>query len=329
VAFLSLSGCTPRDSAEGQPTAATTSQPSPKVGESSAAQNGLSSEQLEKDDLGRTINLAKVPQRIVSIGPGATEIIYALGFESKLVGRDSSSDFPVEATKVASVADFRGPFLESVIVAKPDFMIVQGETWGRDRIEEWQKKIGVPVAALSATTVEGVAQGIERLGYWVGGETDTGLKLANSLRTKSSPGASGQKPLRKALFEIQRSPLMVAGRGTLVDDVMGAAGLANAGGSVEGYKQFNMESLLADQPDYYVVTTSARGRNNGYPTSEQLRAEAAKVRAELAGMRGLRELECVKADRILVIPADWALRPGPRLRLAIDELARQIVSKKQ
>jgi iron complex transport system substrate-binding protein len=86
--------------------------------------------------LGRTITLKSVPQRIVTIGPGATEMIFALGAGSRLVGRDSSSDYPpgqrprgVQGVPV--VGDFSGPFVESTVAARPDLIIVQGETYGR------------------------------------------------------------------------------------------------------------------------------------------------------------------------------------------------------
>jgi iron complex transport system substrate-binding protein len=286
----------------------------------------LSAAELAKDDLGRTIKLAKLPERIITIGPGATEMVYALGLGKKLVGRDSSSDYPAEAKKVASVADFRGPFFESVLAVKPDFIIVQGETWGSDRIEAWQKKCGAPVAVLSATTITKVAQGMERIDAWVTGKPDDGQKLAQALLAKpdSDKPAVSQTGLKgKALFEIQRSPLMVAGKGTLLDDVIQAAGLTNAAAGVEGYKQFNLENLLADPPDYYVVTVGALAPGKGYPTAEQLEKDAAVERHKVQATPIIRELACVKAGRILVIPADWALRPGPRLKLAVDELATQ------
>ncbi|HVF11227.1 MAG TPA: hypothetical protein VNA16_10510, partial [Abditibacteriaceae bacterium] len=76
-------------------------------------QVALNSPSLPRDDLGRAIKLKSVPRRIVTIGPGATETIFALGAGDRLVGRDSGSDYPPDEVKrVPIVANFAGPFFE-------------------------------------------------------------------------------------------------------------------------------------------------------------------------------------------------------------------------
>jgi iron complex transport system substrate-binding protein len=286
---------------------------------------------LPRDDLGREVRLAQVPQRVVVIGPGATEAVFALGAGSRLVGRDSASDYPsgrfpagVQGVKV--VGDFTGPFLESTIAERPDFIIVQGETYGRARIEDWQKKCGVPVAALSATTVEDVARGIEKMGAWLG-TVDKAKPVADTLR--QTPAVS--KPAAaEAFFEVGRKPLWTAGRETLIDDVMKRAVLSNVARSVASYQQYGLETLLARQPAVYIVTT---GRANAAlrPGQAQFAGasptlfarERSRVLAELRREPALKQLQCVQRGRVLVVPADWVLRPGPRLANGINELKSQ------
>jgi iron complex transport system substrate-binding protein len=189
---------------------------------------------LPADDLGRTINLKSVPQRIVTIGPGATEMIFALGAGDRLMGRDSSSDYPSSKRPrgvqgVPVVGDFSGPFVESTVATRPDLIIVQGETYGRARIEDWQKKIGVPVAALSATSVDGVADGLKKVGAWIQAPVPA-QNLASRLYLQRKDPRSVA-----AFFEVGRKPLWTAGRGTLIDDILNRAGFTNAARDVASY----------------------------------------------------------------------------------------------
>ncbi|HEX8833850.1 MAG TPA: ABC transporter substrate-binding protein [Abditibacteriaceae bacterium] len=255
---------------------------------------------LPTDDLGRKVTLRDVPQRIVCIGPGATETVYALGLGNRIVGRDSGSDYPAAAQQVPIVADYKGPFFEGLVAQRPDLIVAQGETWGRARIEEWQKKSGAPVVALSATTVEGVARGIVKLGAWLGAPVEA-TKLAADFKTSTA------KPDARwtAFIETQRAPLWSAGRDTLLGDAARAAGLNNIA-NIRGYKNYSIETLLTQQPMFYVVS--------GKP------AQRASIIADLKRQPGLTNLKCVQAGRVLVVDPDLLLRPSPRLSDGIRAL---------
>jgi len=273
----------------------------------------LDAASIPRDDLGRAIKLTRVPQRIVTIGPGATETLFAIGAGKSLVGRDSGSDFPTSVKSIPVVANYEGPFFEKVVAARPDLVIVQGETWDKERIDMWQQKCGAPVAALTPVTLEQVAGDIEKMGAWLDRKDDA-QTLAKTLR-KGFQSADASAPT--ALLEVQREPLMVAGRDTLVDDVMRRAGLANAAREVRGYKQFSVEKLIAQAPDFYVLTVKPADRK---------RAVSELKRHPIFG-----RLACVRRNRILVVDGDLVLRPGPRLSEGIAQLAEQAgsVVKKQ
>ena len=74
------------------------------------------------DDLGRTVTLADYPERIVSLTPATTEILFALGVGDKVVGIDSSSDYPEEAASLEVVGDYIGPNMEAIVAAEPDLV---------------------------------------------------------------------------------------------------------------------------------------------------------------------------------------------------------------
>lgn len=233
------------------------------------------------------------------IGPGAVETVFALGAGERIVGRDSAADFPQAITKVAVVADFHGPFIEACVAARPDLFIVQGETWGRERIESWQSKIGVPVAALAPTTVDGVQKDADKIAGWLGVKK-------RDLRLDPPLLDAHRAATATAFIEISRSPLWTAGAGTLISDVVERGLFKNVASDVQGYKAFSKEDLLKRQPDLYIAT--------GKPGQE------ARIMADLRRDPALNGLRCVRAGQVLVIPDDDLLRAGPRLSLGIRAL---------
>lgn len=257
----------------------------------------------QADDLGREIKLNGVAHRVAIIGPGATEALFAMGAGDALVGRDQYSNYPAAALKVPVVGDYTGPFPEKVVAVRPDLVVLQGETWDKARVDAWQQKCGVPVANLKSNSLQQVAQDIERLGAWVGAG-EKAQQVASLLR-RPYPDIVWNT----AFFEVQRSPLMTAGQGTLLNNLMQAAAMHNVADKVQGYKQYNLEDLAAKPPDIYIV-------------AEQ-KPDKARVLRELRQQPGLRDLPCIKQGRIIDVPSDWVERPGPRLGQGIDELVRQ------
>ncbi len=272
---------------------------------------------MPRDDLDRVVELKAVPKRVLVIGPGATEIVYALGLESKLVGRDSASDFPPDKVQnLPIVGDFNGPNIERALAANPDLVILQGETYGVDRADAWQKQIGAPVACIAATTVAGLLKDSQKIGTWLGQNQTKPLFALNSV-----PSSSRKSDQPSAIIEIERQPFMTAGGDTLVGDVLRQAGFSNSAQPVDGYKPFNLEILTAHPPQWYIVTSNTLKSQDDVRT--KLASERVRVLEELRGTSGIKNLPCVQQGRVLVVPADWMLRPGPRVALAIAEMARQ------
>lgn len=254
------------------------------------------------DDLGRDIALKSPAARVVVIGPGAIETVFALGAQKSLVGRDDYADFPPAAKTIAVAGNYSGPGVEKCIALRPDLIIVQGETWDKARVESWQTQIGAPVAALTATNLAGVRRDFGKIGAWLGVPKQAET-LVQSLNI-APPRGSGKL---RAFFEVGRAPLYSAGQGTLVDDVMRAGGLKNVAADVKGYQPFGIETLLARVPDVYVSTS---------------KESPAKVLRDLRAEPSLSKLKCVREGKVVVIKGDLLLRPGPRLRQGILQLQR-------
>ena len=265
---------------------------------------------FSKDDLGRVIELKQPARRVVCIGPGATETIFALGAGDKLVGRDQYSNYPKAALKIPVTGDFSGPFPEKAIALRPDLIIVQGETYDAARAKLWEEKIGAPVAVLAASDVEGVAQGIEKIGAWMDAKKEA-ARLVKEFPAKSKTPDNNRA---RAFFEVQRSPLWAAGGSTLIDSVLQNAGVQNIA-EINGYKAYSLEKLITQNPDFYIVA----GENS----------DRARVLKELQTASALKNLACIRSGRVVVLHSDWVSRPGPRLPLGIRELSDQIAALKQ
>lgn len=298
--MLALAGCT-RNAPSSPPSVS--SPTSPPV--------AVPSTILPKDDLGREIKLAAAPRRVVSLAPGVTETIYALGAGDKLAGRDQSSDYPAAAKKLPVVGDFNGPFAEKVVALRPDLIIAQGETYDLARVELWQRKCGVPVVLLQPKSIASVQQGIEKIAAWLGvPEKSRPLvqKLGNSGRQMRKGAAFVRWP---SFIEVGRTPLWSAGSDTLIGDVLTRNGLGNVA-RINGYKPYSAESLAKGDPEFYIVTDN--------------KPDVARSLRELRAVSSLRGLKCIRRGRVIVVPADLVLRPGPRLAQGISEIEKQLVA---
>lgn len=291
LTFLALNGCRPAAPPESSPNAnATTDTPAQTT--------------MPRDDLNRKITLTAPAQRVAIIGPGAIEGAFAMGAGAQIIGRDAYADYPPEVKTASVMGDFNGPTVEKTIALRPDLVIVQGETYDRERIDKWQSQIGAPVAQLSGTTLKGVADDLRKMGVWLG-KAAAASDVATRLQGTPRPlVVEANAPT--AFFEVGRSPLYTAGDGTLIGEILTAANLKNVAASLQGYKAFSGETLLARQPDVYVVTQS--------------KPDQAKALRALRAHPIAKNLRCVQQGRVVVLNADEALRPGPRLRAAIEQL---------
>lgn len=272
-----------------------------------------------RDDLGRVVELKATPKRVLVLGPGATEMVYALGLQGKIVGRDSASDFPAEAQKLPIIGDFNGPNIERAVAQNPDFVLIQGETYDRERIDGWQKQLGAPVAAIAATTLKGVQADARKIAVWLGRKNvKPDAEFFNWPPGFSGGGSYG--PDDTAVFEVERKPLWVAGQKTLINDLMYESAMKNAV-SFSSYKQLNLEALLAKPPHYYIVSTTRLKTIDDMKT--KFATERNRVLDELRREPGLKSLECIRKGRVLIVPADWVLRPGPRMGLGLSALSKQ------
>ncbi|BCM92019.1 vitamin B12-binding protein [Abditibacteriota bacterium] len=261
------------------------------------------------DDLGRPVALKAPAKRVVVIGPGAVETMFKLNAQSQLVGRDSFANYPPAAKKVAVGGDYQGPNVEQCLALRADLVVVQGETSNRARFEDWQKKLGVPVAALTTTNFRSLAADFRKLGAWIGKTTE-----AEALAKQFEAPVPNYVVIYRSLIQTGDSPGWIAGRGTLVSDAARRAGYGNVADElkIDGYKQISFESLLVHPPDVIIVPSTK---------------PKAQVLTSLRANAALAKLPCVQKGHIVVIDGDLLLRPNPRLLEGVKQLQQQNFGK--
>ena len=260
-----------------------------------------------------TVTLQSSPQRIISGIPSITETLYALDLGDKIVGVTTNCDYPITAQKKEKVGGF---FLnlEKLVSLKPDLIVMLEDAQKVD-IRKLRER-GLPVYTINPHTVDEVISSLLELGKVTGKEKEA-QKLAGEMRRKIAavrPKILGiEFVLRRprVLAVIGYNPLIVAGGGTFIDDVVKCAGGRNiAASSAVAYPQYSFEALLNENPDYIII------------------ADDILKPKEPGSDRRWQGLEAVRKERVLFIDADILSRPGPRVVLAIEKIAKFIHAKK-
>lgn len=189
-------------------------------------------------------------ERLVSLKPNITEILYELGLGEDLVGVTTFCDYPALAQKKAKVGDYVHVNVEKVMSLKPTWVFASQENSLKKEIYFLQKQ-GIRVELFSFLRISDIFTSLEKMAQLLG-RTNQGRTLAQTMRNKlqNMEGAlirDGKKI--KTLMLVGRSPLVVVGGDNLLNDVLHLVGLDNiAGGSAMRYPTYSMEQLILAQP---------------------------------------------------------------------------------
>lgn len=253
------------------------------------------------DDTSSTVILDEPAGRVVSLAPSATEIVFALGMEDHLVGVSNFCNYPDEARQIQKVGDFFNPNTELIISLDPDLVLaVKGV---QETLVNTLKKNSIPVYVYDPHDVAGIIDNILDTGRLLGAE-----KAAENLAHDLESTIVQQEPTGlKVFIEINPEPIMTAGSGTFISDLIRKAGFENAGDEFgEGYPVVSPEALLEIQPDIYLIS-----RETGVTPDD------------IAARPGFNTLACVRKGNVFVISNDDIFfRPGPRIVQAYEELIK-------
>lgn len=259
-----------------------------------------------KDSAGRDVLIAAEPRRIVSVAPSNTELLFALGKGSSLVGRSEWCDFPAEAAAIESVGGFFPPNYEKIVSLSPDLVLLVGGTdEARDKLANEYK---LTVFVVDPQTFEQLYASIATLGTILNAQPAAEGLVAGMKKDVADVAAvvakAASKP--KVFYEVWHDPLMTAGSGTFIDDLIKLAGGHNAGEVVSGWVPFSLEQLAAADPDV-IITGGVDGP------------------AEIKARKGWEGFAAVKSGRIFPVDdPNILVRPGPRLVLGLKWMAGKL-----
>ncbi|MDI6784573.1 MAG: cobalamin-binding protein [bacterium] len=262
------------------------------------------------DELGRTVILNQFPpQRIISVAPNITEILFALGLDTQIVGVTDFCDYPEIAKKKLKIGGFSNPNLEQIIALHPDLVVVTADS-NQDAITKQLLRLKIPVYVINSQSVFGMLTSIRYLGE-VTGTSQPAEKLISDLQKRIDTVVQKTQslPKPKVLFLWSETPLITAGQGTFTDSLISLAGGTNiAHNSKIKYPKYSLEEIIRNQPEIIIV---ANMRNQIDSTLSS--------RWQKWG-----QFPAVKYNRVYSINSDLFARPAPRIVDGLEELAKLI-----
>lgn len=256
------------------------------------------------DDAGRTVTIKSRPERIVSLAPADTEIVYALGAMDRVVGVTTYDDYPAQVKDIKKVGDFTTPNLEAIASLDPDLVLVTTGVQA-DVIAKLQK-LGATVVAIDPQTLTAVYTSIGTVGAAIGETQKAGAVVSGMKGDLAAIKKAVGGDTVSCFVEIAQNPLYTAGAGTLIDDLITQAGGRNVV-TQKGYVGYSLEKLMTDDPQVYLATKGSMSSPG-----------------DLVKRAGYGKLSAVKNDRIAVLTDDLVSRPGPRLVQGVRQIAEAL-----
>lgn len=268
------------------------------------------------DHAGRSVTLDKKPERLVSLAPSNTEILFALGLGEKVLGVTTYCDYPQEAKNKEKIGGFSDPNIEKIVALKPD--LVFGTTMHKKAVADMEK-VGLKVLLLNAASIEGVMDEVGLAGK-VTGRAEQADSVVSSMQAKIQSVQAALKDIKddakaRVFYLMWDDPIMTVGPKTLISDVLTRAGGVNIAADAEkDYPNYSLEVLVTKNPDVIVYTKMGSGTG--------LNPATIKSKA------GWGAISAIKKDRIYSVEDNLMSRPGPRIVEGLAETAKALYPDK-
>lgn len=263
------------------------------------------------DFRGGTLTLRKPPQRIVSLTPGTTEVLFAIGAGKQVVGVTAYCDYPPEAKRLPKIGDMRVN-VEAVVALRPDLVVADGVL--NRRFIPALERLKLPLLVVAPKTWLDVAKVLRLLGRATGHDQQAeslAVRFEQAERTARSRLANPHAPGVLFTLNVEPLPMWVAGRDLFVNDMIRLAGGRNVAedGGVN-YYTLSTEALLTKDPDVIITTVPAH---------------------RLSPLRQhpvLRRLKAVRNGAVYSVDANLFVRPTPRLLQGLEVLQKILAEVK-
>ncbi|NLK22411.1 MAG: ABC transporter substrate-binding protein [Epulopiscium sp.] len=259
------------------------------------------------DAHGREITIEKEPQKIISVNPDITEIIFALGEQQRLTGKSDYCDYPEEVQNIESVGGIDNPSIEKIAELKPD-IVLASRIFTREADAKLQE-LNIQVLILDSNqSFEGIYDTITTMGQILNVSpkaeamvTDMKDKVQNVIdKVKDEP-----KPSIYYVVGFGEAGDYTAGGDTFIGKMIEMAGGENAARDLEGW-QYSLEKIVEQNPDILICSKYYDAKSG------------------IENAQGYKDLSAVKGDRLLEIDNNLLDRQGPRVAQGLEELAKLI-----
>jgi len=257
-----------------------------------------------------TAAYAEPPERIISLAPNITEILFVLGLGDRVVGVTNFCDHPAEAKKKQKIGGMSNPSLEGVLSLKPDIVILTTDGNPKE-FEERLHSLKIRTYVFKARRLSELPQAVREMGLSLDVKeransfADKIETTVNRLKTKRHERRIINSQGKRVLFIIWPEPLIVAGPGTAVDDAITLLGGKNLASKTRSpYPKYSMEEIIRQSPDVIII---GGGHANVREISSKL-------------LKRLRNVPAVKNEKVFYV-GDGLYRLGPRVIEGIEEMS--------
>ena len=266
------------------------------------------------DGLDRAVSLEGPAQKIVSLAPSNTEILFAIGAGEQVVGRDELSDFPAQVLTIGSVGGSMGQYsTEAILALQPD--LVLATELNAPELVKTLEDLGLTVYYLNnPTTLEEMYKNLETVAQLAGRQTEAEV-LIRSLKTRVAvvdekiAQANSQPAVFYELDSTDPAKPWTAGPGSFIDLLLERAGGENIGSQLDSeWAQISLEQLVVLDPELILLGDAMWG-----VTAQDLKSRP-----------GWESLSAVKNDQIYPFDDNLVSRPGPRMVDGLEQLARML-----
>src|SRR5512136_3043764 len=256
------------------------------------------------DDLGRLVAINGTPQRIISLAPSNTEILFALGLGDKVVGVTNLCDYPPEALNKTKVGEYVDPDIEKIVALDPDLILVAHGT--PMEVVNSMAGLGLTVFGIKTTDLDDLLGDIRTIAEITDKELEAqALTVEMESRIEAVTNQTDELEQRPRVFYIVwHDPLWTAGSGTFIHELIEKGGGVNICQNMTGYPTISIEEVIARDPEIIITSES----------SYEWAMNATQLVSTNASQTG----------RIYTLDDDLVQRPGPRLVEGLEWFAHFI-----
>ena len=256
------------------------------------------------DDYGRDVTVPQPVERIISLAPSNTEILFALGLDDKVVGVDQASNYPPEAQDKTIVGGYFGGYNLEVITVLDPQLILASSINSYELIGNLENR-SFAVVVLDASDIDGVFHDIELVGSITDADAEAEELVSNlTARVETIAGLMLGVETPSVYIELD-STLWTYGPGTFGDDLLDLAGGENIAGSMGSpWVQLDEEFVVTSSPDIIITV---------FTPVEEIKSRP-----------GWSDISAIQNDKVFAVDGDLISRPGPRIVDGLEELAHLI-----